>query len=419
MLSKNTAISVRGLGKAYTIRHKAKETTLAEELLGRLKNPFGKVRSETFWAVQDVSFDIERGDIIGLIGKNGAGKSTLLKILGGITTPTHGEAVIRGRVGSLIEVGTGFHQELTGRENIYLNGAILGMSQREVNKRFDEIVDFAGVEEFLDTPVKRYSSGMYIRLAFAVAAHLDTDILLVDEVLSVGDAEFQRKCLGRLGDVADSGRTVIFVSHNLATLEALCSRGLLFDKGRLRAEGSLADVLAEYRHFDLRASQDMTGEFSRQYNFFRSADLVDNDGVSTRTIPMGSEITLRVLVDSDRPIEYPRFEVMIDSALGQRMLTVKSPKNERAIPRLDGISELVCKLGPLPLAPGNYAVKFELGRAGSVLEETEPELAFQIVNADAFNDGWGASTLGVCISPAQWALEKVEQPSLGRVGSSA
>ena len=214
MSSDEIAISVRGLGKTYRIEHKQEHFTMAEALLHRMRRPFQRPPTSEFRALRDVSFDIPRGDIVGIVGRNGAGKSTLFKILSRIVEPSYGEARIAGRVGSLIEVGTGFQPELTGRENIYLNGTILGMRRREITKRFDEIVDFAGVEQFLDTPVKHYSSGMYVRLAFAVAAHLETDILLVDEVLSVGDAQFQRKSLGKMGEVANSGRTVLFVSHN-------------------------------------------------------------------------------------------------------------------------------------------------------------------------------------------------------------
>ncbi len=192
---------------------------------------FGNRVGETIWALKDVSFSVEQGEILGIIGRNGAGKSTLLKILSEVTAPTRGEVKIKGRIASLLEVGTGFHPELTGRENIYLNGAILGMSRQEIRSKFDEIVDFSGVEQFIDTPVKRYSSGMYVRLAFAVAAHLEPEILLVDEVLAVGDAQFQKKCLGKMGDVASEGRTVLFVSHNMIAIQSLCQRTLWLESG--------------------------------------------------------------------------------------------------------------------------------------------------------------------------------------------
>src|ERR1700742_2066590 len=228
MSSDKIVVSARGLSKSYIIEHKAQVSTAAEALFRFLANPFRSTPREEVWSLRDASFDIHKGQIVGVVGRNGAGKSTLLKLLSRITEPTRGEARIAGRVGSLIEVGTGFQPELTGRENIFLNGAILGMRRNEIARCFDRIVDFSGVEKYLDTPVKRYSSGMYVRLAFAVAAHLDTDILLVDEVLSVGDAEFQKKSLGKMGDVANSGRTIIFVSHSISAIESLCRRGLFF-----------------------------------------------------------------------------------------------------------------------------------------------------------------------------------------------
>jgi lipopolysaccharide transport system ATP-binding protein len=248
-------IRVENLGKEYIIggREKGNET-FREMLTSSLTAPFRRWRKlggevapeERFWALKDVNFEVRRGEVVGIIGRNGAGKSTLLKILSRITEPTEGEVEIRGRVASLLEVGTGFHGELTGRENIYLNGAILGMSRAEIDRKFDEIVAFAEVERFLDTPVKRYSSGMYVRLAFAVAAHLETDVLLVDEVLAVGDASFQRKSLGKMSEVAQGGRTVLFISHNLGAVRNLCSHALLFESGNLTFNGMVEEGLAIY-----------------------------------------------------------------------------------------------------------------------------------------------------------------------------
>ena len=241
------AISVQGLAKSYTIRHNAPDhVTLAEAALARLKNPFRRPTRETFWALNDISFDVQEGDVVGVIGRNGAGKSTLLKILSRITEPTRGQIDLFGRVGSLLEVGTGFHPELTGRENIFLNGAILGMRKSEIRKQFDAIVDFAGVEKFLDTPVKRYSSGMYVRLAFAVAAHLSSEILIVDEVLAVGDSEFQNKCLGKMKDVSKSGRTVLFVSHQMQSVSVLCNKALYLEKGVCTYAGTVPEAIDRY-----------------------------------------------------------------------------------------------------------------------------------------------------------------------------
>jgi lipopolysaccharide transport system ATP-binding protein len=254
MSSSAPALSVRGLGKSYTIVHNATgHVTMAEVALHRLRHPLQRAEREQFWALRDVDFDLDEGEVLGVLGRNGAGKSTLLKLLGRIAAPTAGEIALWGRVGSLLEVGTGFHPELTGRENVYLNGSILGMTTREISRQFDAIVDFAGVERFLDTPVKRYSSGMYVRLAFAVAAHLETEILLVDEVLAVGDADFQRKCLDKMHDVASTGRTVVFVSHQMRSIERLCSRVLLLEGGRIAFDGSTAEGVSRYLHQSFEA----------------------------------------------------------------------------------------------------------------------------------------------------------------------
>ncbi|HWZ84719.1 MAG TPA: ABC transporter ATP-binding protein, partial [Thermoanaerobaculia bacterium] len=255
------AIRVTDLGKEYRIGAKAeKYKTLRESLAALASAPArlfarssGRRSPEAIWALRNVTFEVSPGEVVGLIGRNGAGKSTLLKVLARITEPTVGLAEIHGRVGSLLEVGTGFHPELTGRENIYLNGAILGMRRAEIARKFDEIVAFSEIEQFIDTPVKKYSSGMYLRLAFAVAAHLEPEILLVDEVLAVGDAEFQKKCLGKMGDVAREGRTVLFVSHNMPAVQALCSRAILLRQGTVAIDGSTGDVLREYLGY-LRSS---------------------------------------------------------------------------------------------------------------------------------------------------------------------
>ncbi len=407
MSSDTPVISARALGKAYIIEHEEKQFTLAEEILRRLRNPFFRPVRERILALDDVCFDIHQGDIVGIVGRNGAGKSTLLKILAQVTEPSAGEVRLEGRVGSLIEVGAGFQPELTGRENIYLNGSILGMSRREITRRFDEIVDFSGVEKFLDTPVKRYSSGMYVRLAFAVAAHLDTDILLVDEVLAVGDAEFQKKCLGKLGSVAHAGRTVLFVSHNMATLEALCSRGMLFNGGRLVLDGPLEDVITAYdrmvRPDGLNGAHSKPVNFGDKYLYFRSADVVDEYGHSTRSIPMGSRLRLRIDVEASEPLDYPIFAVKIVNSVEQRALTVRSPNTEAAISRLSGYCEVLCNIESLPLAPGDYSVRLTLAKAGAEIEEVYTGIRFTVRNADTFGDGWGAQR-GVCVARSQWHL---------------
>ncbi|MFL6466527.1 MAG: ABC transporter ATP-binding protein [Pyrinomonadaceae bacterium] len=295
-------IRVENLSKQYTLGAKAEPyTTLRESLVRAARKPIemvrgnGRAEQSRFWALKDVSFDVMPGEVVGIIGRNGAGKSTLLKILSRITEPTSGRVELYGRVGSLLEVGTGFHPELTGRENIYLNGAILGMRREEIAKKFDEIVDFAEIEEFLDTPVKRYSSGMYVRLAFAVAAHLEPEILIVDEVLAVGDAEFQKKCLNKMKDVGEHGRTVLFVSHNMQAVLRLCQRAILVGAGEIQVDGPASNVTAAY----LRSE---TGSLSsRKWDDPGSAP--GNEVARLRSVSIKSDGELIDMVDIHRPFE--------------------------------------------------------------------------------------------------------------------
>ena len=301
------AVVATGLGKRYVISRRPRATTLVERLGQLVRAPFGGgADGEELWALRDMAFSIPAGSAVGIIGRNGAGKSTLLKILSRITPPTTGEVRLRGRVGSLLEVGTGFHPELTGRENIFLNGAILGMRRREIAARFDAIVAFAEVERFLETPVKRYSSGMYVRLAFAVDAHLEPEILVVDEVLAVGDAEFQRKCLGKMGEVAGAGRTVIFVSHSMQAVSALTQRVLLLDRGRCLFDGATADGLARYRALQgggeeqpaayVAGGPGGTGGAARTGNHVRAARVITSEpgGVHRCGAPLAVEFDLEV-----------------------------------------------------------------------------------------------------------------------------
>jgi lipopolysaccharide transport system ATP-binding protein len=311
------AITATALSKRYQIgEFQAGYGTLRDSVAAVVRRRGHRRHRDEIWALRDVSFAVGEGEVVGVIGHNGAGKSTLLKVLTRITAPTAGRAEIRGRVGSLLEVGTGFHPELTGRENIFLNGAVLGMKRREITRKFDEIVEFSGIDKFLDTPVKRYSSGMYVRLAFSVAAHLEPEILLVDEVLAVGDAEFQRRCLGRMEDIGESGRTILFVSHNMQAMTTLCDRAVLLEQGRVVADGPSSEVVATYLQ-----SVHGTGS-SRYWNdpasaprddlvLLRHVRVVDETGDTVAAVdvrrPVGIEIGFTVLRDG-RPL-YPKVKL--------------------------------------------------------------------------------------------------------------
>jgi lipopolysaccharide transport system ATP-binding protein len=366
----DVAIETSGLGKSYelglsrrgygTLRESLVET--ARGSLGRLtgrrrERPAG----DTLWALRDLSLTIESGEVVGLIGHNGAGKSTLLKILSRIVEPTTGWADVTGRTGALLEVGTGFHPELTGRENVFLNGAILGMRRAEIRARFDEIVAFAEIERFLDTPVKRYSSGMSVRLAFAVAAHLEPEILLVDEVLAVGDAAFQRKSLGKMNEVAEAGRTVIFVSHNLAILQALCDRGILLERGEVVADAPVTEAIDSYlRTLERAASSDLlerTDRDSRGYDesLIRRVEIHDGEGGHADTVVAGRTATVIVEVTETLPMMECR--LTIHNTLGHPVATLDSEVSAPVDLRDPEIGPRIeCAVDSLPLLPGRYRI---------------------------------------------------------------
>jgi len=316
----------------------------------------------TIWALKDVSFSVNEGEIIGIIGNNGSGKSTLLKILSRITAPTKGKAIIRGRVGSLLEVGTGFHQELTGRENIYLNGAILGMKKAEIEKKFDEIVAFAELEKFIDTPVKRYSSGMYVRLAFAVAAHLEPEVLLVDEVLAVGDAAFQKKCLGKMGEVAKEGRTVLFVSHNIVAIYNLCNRSILLESGRVLSIGLTTEVINTY--MEKIGGRDFKGEidlrdWKNRYGTgearILSARLLNENNLVTTVFYRNHPMSVEFTVDSSIPIKKVEFSVLVTTLTGIKILHLVNFDTPHCISDILQGRYLIRFLIPnLPLCSGRY-----------------------------------------------------------------
>ena len=318
------AIHADGLAKEYTIRAAQPYRTVREDLVRAVRAPLVRLRrgrsdqvsKETIWALKDISFTIEQGEVVGVIGHNGAGKSTLLKILSRITAPSSGEVAVRGRVASLLEVGTGFHPELTGRENIFLNGAILGMTRREVQQKFDEILDFAGVERFVDTPVKHYSSGMYMRLAFAIAAHLETDVLLVDEVLAVGDASFQQKCLAKMQDVAGLGRTVLLVSHNMTAVQALCERVIHFANGQIKGDGDAKKEIQEYLALSTRKSENY--EHRKVGKSLRIADI----SISPNPVESGRDLCFQLSLVADSPVRLSEAVLLIYAMEGPRIAIV-------------------------------------------------------------------------------------------------
>lgn len=377
------------------------------------KSASSPIRKEDFWALRDISFEIKRGDIVGIIGRNGAGKSTLLKILSRITEPTSGRVEIKGRIASLLEVGTGFHPELTGRENIMLNGAILGMRRAEIRKKFDAIVAFAEVEKFLDTPVKRYSSGMYVRLAFAIAAHLEPEILVVDEVLAVGDAEFQKRCLGKMQDVAGQGRTVLFVSHNMGVISTLCHKCLLLDKGSLEAFSDTSSVIRQYEQnvqkligkTDLPAGYISLRPIRDQSLFsITSVQLSDTRGQPIQVAESLEDVTFTINYHAPRLQRSGSVALFIKSLNGTVLLrSATSPDSNISMDIQQGVGTIRCLIKALPLPPGEYVLSVGLAipmREWLCLEE---ELClFQVALTDVKDNGFipqqkHAAALAHCI----------------------
>lgn len=378
MSSRETAISVRGLSKAYTILHENdRPNTLAETVLRRLRHPLRRPVSETFWALRDASFEVEKGEVIGIIGRNGAGKSTLLKVISRITEPTAGEIDLYGRVGSLLEVGTGFHPELSGRENIYLNGAILGMTKGEIRSHFDEIVAFAGVEKFLDTPVKRYSSGMYVRLAFAVAAHLQSEILIVDEVLAVGDSEFQQKCLGKMKDVSSQGRTVLFVSHNVSAVRALCTKVVFMASGRVQLVTDPPTAIAAYLSDAKQAEQQDShgGSHGLRLSELRFRSTTGEDAGTA--LEFGKDYRLTMELHCPQALK-GALSIAIRDDEGQKVSSIQSIEEGCAFWDLSVVRRITCDLPALSLSPGNYQLSVAIGDQYTAYLDAENALRFSV-----------------------------------------
>jgi lipopolysaccharide transport system ATP-binding protein len=403
-------IAAENLSKSYLVGHQSsarERYTALRDVLAREARKFALkgfdfVRGrqivegddiEEFWALRDVSFEIRRGEVLGIIGRNGAGKSTLLKILSRITEPTRGRATIRGRVASLLEVGTGFHPELTGRENIYLNGAILGMTKQEIRRKFDEIVAFADVERFLDTPVKRFSSGMYVRLAFSVAAHLEPEILIVDEVLAVGDGSFQKKCLGKMGDISRGGRTVLLVSHNMAAIANLCDKCLFLSSGELRSFGSAHAVIENYLHdgeelvcSNLLSRTDRMGNGALR---FESVELQDAKGIPIAGARSGDSvrIVLRYMSPTVRGLKNVHFAIALYGATQENLFHLSTAVSGNDFEGLPQEGAIVCYLPRLPLRGGTYTLNVFCTVAGEVADWIVGAFQITVEDGDFFRTG--------------------------------
>jgi lipopolysaccharide transport system ATP-binding protein len=387
-------VHAEGLGKRYRLgasiggygRLTEDVGNAFRRLVGRTPTHPRDVRE--IWALKDISLEINEGDIVGVVGRNGAGKSTLLKVLARITEPTEGRAVIRGRVGSLLEVGTGFHPELTGRENVFLNGAILGMRGAEIRAKFDDIVGFAEVEQFIDTPVKRYSSGMYVRLAFAVAAFLEPEILFIDEVLSVGDQAFQQRCLGRMGEIAHSGRTILFVSHNMASVAALCTRSLLIDGGRLIKDGDTDDVLAHYvdtvqAQTGVMLDERVDRQGDGKVRVVR-AELSGEDGSPPRT---GADCRLVLEYETAAPGRELFVSIAVEGPLGEPIFFCSNRLTGQRLVAEEGGGEIVCSFPDFPLLQGHYSLTIYLEVGGTLSDWIRNALYFDVFETDAFGTG--------------------------------
>jgi homopolymeric O-antigen transport system ATP-binding protein len=382
-------IAVRGLGKRYRIgRRRAAYDTLRDAIMRGLRAPFSRTpdgdADRTFWALRDVSAAITPGEVVGVIGRNGAGKSTLLKVLSRITGPTEGEVDLYGRVGSLLEVGTGFHGELTGRDNVFLSGAVLGMRRDEIKRKFDEIVAFAGVDGSLDTPVKHYSSGMTMRLAFSVAAHLEPEILIIDEVLAVGDAAFQQKCLGKMGDAARQGRTILFVSHNMAAVRSLCRRVLLLDAGRVVMDGDVDAGISRYLAHTSESGAneaDLSGVHTRHgYGGLRFHRISLSAASGQAVLPAGRPIDLQIDVQVERPVTDVEWSVVVDTTEGVRLFECPSSGSLGCVPRLEpGMYRLRCVIDRNILSAGRYFLTPTARSGQRVLDDVPAALAFEVV----------------------------------------
>lgn len=394
------AIEVRNLSKHYTLGETLSHDLLRDRIAHGVKRLFGgngkhpaSAGAREFWALRDVSFDVQEGEVLGVIGKNGAGKSTLLKILSRITEPTEGEVRLKGRVASLLEVGTGFHKELTGRENVFLNGAILGMSRIEIRAKFDDIVQFAGVEKFIDTPVKRYSSGMTVRLAFAVAAHLEPEVLLIDEVLAVGDAEFQKRCLGKMDEVAKGGRTILFVSHQMAAVEALCSRCAWLQSGEVAAIGETDHIISDYlsdASAGIGSSRDLTihpGRPRQALALMTRATLLDTDGGPADTFRVHDTLRIEVEFESPNAAFSPVLGYVLKNHIGAPVFALDNRTIDKGELEEVGKGTITCEVPRIPLVPGRYTLDLYLGDRARSIDSVVDAVSFDVTPRDIYGTG--------------------------------
>jgi lipopolysaccharide transport system ATP-binding protein len=416
----NVALSVEDLGKRYRIAGpRVAYGSLRETLVDAMQAPLRRVRTrgvqrpEPFWALRNVGFEVGWGEVLGIVGPNGAGKSTLLKILSRVTYPTAGRAQVHGRVCSLLEVGTGFHNELTGRENIFLNGAVLGMRKAEIRRKFDAIVDFAGLDTFLDTPVKRYSTGMFMRLAFSVAAHLEPEVLIVDEVLAVGDAAFQKKCLSRMESVSREGRTILFVSHNMPAIQALCHRAVRLQKGRIVDEGPPAAVVQRYLASEVSSTegaleqrQDRSGDGSA-----RIVSIDVRSAAPDGIIRPGSRLRVRLGYRSDRPLRRPQFLVTIVDHLDAGLFLLHNEFTGGLPDTLPPEGVVTCETDPINVTPGSCIVHVELLQ-GNVQADFVPHVcSFDVHDDDLFGTGMGPTRDYVrYVLGQRWSLDSARLP---------
>jgi len=387
------AIRVTGLSKRYRIGlQKVRYRTLRETISDKFSRIARKEKAEKefFWALKDIDFDVKKGDSLGVIGRNGAGKSTLLKILSRITKPTKGRVVLNGRVGSLLEVGTGFHPELTGRENVYLNGAILGMRRTEIERKFDEIVAFSEIEQFLDTPVKRYSSGMYVRLAFAVAAHLEPEVLIVDEVLAVGDTEFQKKCLGKMSDVASEGRTVLFVSHNMLAVRTLCKKTMLLEAGLIKSIGNTEDVVLKYLSelhktplFSLETRTDRSGDGRMRFTKFEAAE----GSPSPNSAILGAPTRFNMHYRGKSPLKNVEVALGIYNSIGESLIWASNTTSNGVFKEIPESGIISIFFDKFPLMPGNYTINLYCSVSKKRADRVASAAEIEVFPGDYYGSG--------------------------------